>query len=132
MKIKNTLVIEDAELDRYIIDYNMKRLNCFEKVSFTKTAIDALVELEELGDDNFPELILLDLNLPIMSGLEFLQEFKKLPWQKIQDCKIVVYSSINYAKDIETIQMDPHVLQFMSKPLDKDKLEGLTRLVLQS
>jgi CheY-like chemotaxis protein len=77
----------------------------------------------EKGDnpmDNLPEVILLDLNLPIMDGWEFLETFgQKFP-EFVKKMKIFILSSSSDPEDHERALKEPNIAAFLSKPLDQD------------
>ncbi|NKI25338.1 response regulator [Arenibacter sp. 6A1] len=79
---------------------------------------DILSSVEEL-----PELILLDLNMPVMDGWEFLEEFNKISNQE-KSCIYVLSSSID-KRDMERAMSYPSVRNFIAKPLSSVKLREL-------
>lgn len=125
MKIKNTLIIEDTELDKFILEYNIQTAEISENIIHFPVATEALSFLEAAAKDDFPELIFLDLNMPEMSGLEFLQAFNLLPEDKKEGCKIVVLSSSKDAKDIQKTTSSKYVFKYTSKPV---LLEHITQI----
>ncbi|MDW3646608.1 MAG: response regulator [Bacteroidia bacterium] len=87
--------------------------------------LKALAYFQELEDQNeiFPEIIFLDINMPQMTGWEFLDRFeemelKKYPW-------IVILSSSNYHKDKALSDAHPLVHSYIEKPLSKENLQAL-------
>ncbi len=125
MKVKNTLIIEDTEMDNYILDFNIKRAEVSENIAQYSSAVDALEYLKEIDLGNFPDLIFLDLNLPVMNGFEFLELYNLLPAEKKQKCKIVVQSSSKDTKDIAIALAMENVYKYISKPTDHFKLDAL-------
>jgi len=85
----------------------------FELSGEAKDGLEALTKIEELK----PHIILMDINMPIMSGLEVMQLLKESDFK----CKIVVitgYDEFNYA--LQAIQLGVH--SFILKPVDKKEL----------
>lgn len=80
-----------------------------------------------LPKDNFlyPSLIFLDLNMPVMGGWEFLDEFEKQFSSVFRDTKIVILSSSLEPDEKEKARTYSRVIDFISKPLTVDKLEDL-------
>jgi len=86
---------------------------------------DALFKLKTLikSGENLPDLILLDLNMPIMDGWQFLDNFTKINIEK----KIIIYivsSSIDPI-DIEKSKSYAAVSNFVVKPISFDKIKEL-------
>jgi len=72
-----------------------------------------------------PELIFLDLNMPIMSGWEFLDAFNTEKYAEFHNTKIIILSSTIDPGDLEKSKKYPLVIDFLPKPISKEMLEYL-------
>ncbi len=72
-----------------------------------------------------PQLIFLDLNMPIMGGWEFLDYFNKPEFSEFKTMKVVVLSSTIDPEDLEKSKQYPMVIDFLSKPITNTMLEYL-------
>lgn len=72
-----------------------------------------------------PQLIFLDLNMPIMGGWEFLDHFKSEEFSEFKDIKIIILSSTVDPEDREKSKAYPMVIDFLSKPITLTMLEYL-------
>ena len=86
-----------------------------------KEALEALKPRVE-ANENIPEVIFLDLNMPIMDGWQFLEEFMSPNTQKI--IIYIVSSSIDPA-DLNKAKQYSLVTNYIVKPITPDKLKGL-------
>lgn len=89
------------------------------------------LKLNTLGADigRYPQLILLDLNMPVMGGWEFLDEFSKPDYRSVfSNTKVIVLSSTIDPRDINKSKTYPMVIDFMSKPITKEMLEDLKKI----
>jgi len=88
---------------------------------------DALNFLKERAAQNqqFPRYILLDLNMPGLGGIEFIEAYEQHYFQKYPDSEIIILTSSVREKDNEEAISYPSVSHFVSKPLSKDKLISL-------
>lgn len=86
------------------------------------------LRLNNLGSEikRYPQLILLDLNMPVMGGWEFLDHFSQDEYASVfKKCKVLVLSSTIDPEDIKKAKNYPMVLNFLSKPITKEMLEVL-------
>lgn len=89
------------------------------------------LKLNNLGSEmgRYPQLILLDLNMPVMGGWEFLDHFSQSDYATIfKDTKVIVLSSTIDPMDIDKSRTYPMVIDFMSKPITKEMLEDIKKM----
>jgi len=127
--IKLSCIIDDDEvyikLVRKIID--LKQLS--ENLLIFKNGQEALNYfkpiLENLSDKDFPEIILLDLNMPVMDGWNFLNEFTKIKTKtKVKTTLYIVSSSIN-PSDLQKAKTYSMVTDYLVKPIKMTDFEAL-------
>lgn len=86
-------------------------------------ALNHLKPIIESNSNSLPDIILLDLNMPIMDGWQFLDEFVKIPCEK----KILIYivtSSID-PTDMEKAQDYDKVSNYLIKPISTERLQEI-------
>lgn len=89
--------------------------------TFTK-AEDALIDLKESKNQK-PEVIFLDLNMPVMNGWDFMVEFKKLAL----DIEVVVLTSSNDSSDKEKAEKNDQIKDYVVKPLTKNTFTNVLK-----
>ncbi|SHF75058.1 CheY chemotaxis protein or a CheY-like REC (receiver) domain [Flavobacterium segetis] len=72
-----------------------------------------------------PQLIFLDLNMPVMGGWEFLDYFNNSQFSNFDKIKVVILSSTVDPKELERSKKYPMVIDFLPKPITKAVLEYL-------
>ncbi|MFV8375542.1 response regulator [Flavobacterium sp. LB1P71] len=72
-----------------------------------------------------PQLIFLDLNMPVMGGWEFLDVFNTDNFSEFKNIKVVVLSSTIDPEDLKKAKTYPMVIDFLSKPITTSMLEYL-------
>lgn len=83
----------------------------------------SLKDLEEKSVS--PQLIFLDLNMPVMGGWEFLDIFSSEEYSDYNTIKVVILSSTINPEDLEKSKKYSMVIDFLSKPISKEMLEYL-------
>jgi CheY-like chemotaxis protein len=76
-----------------------------------------------------PQLIFLDLNMPVMSGWEFLDSFSTPEYSEFNNTKVIILSSTIDPEDLEKSNKYPMVIDFLSKPISKEMLEYIKEII---
>ena len=127
-KFTNILLVEDDPITVMVCDRIIKMTAFADNVSSCnngKAALDHLVELSGQGK-SIPEIIFLDINMPVMNGWDFLAEFEKVKHNMQQLPRIYILSSTVDPEDYKRAKSFPLVEDFISKPLSKDSLEKIS------
>jgi CheY-like chemotaxis protein len=120
------LCIDDDPITIMLSKMVMTKAAYANEIVTAQNGEEALVYLDRLMNENstIPDLIFLDLNMPIMGGWEFLDAFSEEKYRSyFAKSKVVVLSSTIDPRDIEKSKSYVMVLNFMSKPISKELLE---------
>lgn len=128
---KNTLLIDDDLNTLYLHRHFLNHYDFFENLLEFQDANQALQTLVQ-DETEDTSLILLDLNMPVMSGWEFVDKLSiSLTPKQLNKTTIVIVSSSNNTRDIKRAENHPHVYTFVEKPFLPDDIEQmLTKLKL--
>lgn len=121
--IKKLVMIDDEELEHMLTRFIVERSGLVEElVSFLNTQ-EALEYLEH----NCAEVdaVLLDLNMPLMDGFEFLDAIKEKLGEEACGISFSILTSSADSRDIDRAKSYPIVKEYFSKPLSADHLEKL-------
>ena len=96
-------------------------------------ALDFILKKGEFINTNYarPNIIFLDINMPLMNGFEFLEEYAKLNFENKEQIMIVVVTTSNRKKDKDKMLGTTLIYDFIEKPLTKKNLERITEVYFQ-
>lgn len=126
-KVKQLLLVEDDQVGAYLAQLAMEEAGIAEDIVICGNGQEALEYLKKglspKPDQHihFPELIFLDLNMPVMDGYEFLQEFMEIEELKGKNIHVIILSSASFKKEQARIEALP-ASGYIEKPLNIDKL----------
>ncbi|MCA6438241.1 MAG: response regulator [Bacteroidetes bacterium] len=118
-------LIDDDEIVKFIgskVIESTKLVNRIKTFSNGEEAINFL-KSNSKNLDLLPEIILLDLNMPIMDGFEFLEKYIMLEPKLGKKIAIYVVSSTISPTDIERLNKISEVSDYIIKPITKEKFE---------
>ena len=124
------LIVDDSELQRVITEMVIKKSRSAVRIVSFPSATDALDHLRTLENHNskFPDVIFLDIHMPIMDGFDFLDKYLEFSDDIRSQCKIVMLSATDSDADHDRIQGYPVVYKFINKPMTNKALNDLAFL----
>jgi CheY-like chemotaxis protein len=121
------LLVEDSEADIVLTEEALKDAKVMNRLSVVRDGEQALLRARRLGayeGEPEPDLILLDLNLPIKDGREVLRELKEDP--DLRRIPVVVLTTSAAERDI-LAAYDQHVNAYITKPVDIEQFVAVVR-----
>ena len=130
-KYSNVLLIDDSELDNFISE-KILQANYFSKKVFINTSaksaiefLNNLIKLKKKSNEDFPEVIFIDINMPLMDGFQFIEHFKNSLERHIPRPKLVILTSSVYDEDRQkSTAISPDII-FLNKPLVSEMLADI-------
>ncbi|MDO7174009.1 response regulator [Mariniflexile sp. AS56] len=124
-KINLACIIEDDPTHVYITKRYLNLTGIVESILICSNGKDAFDKLKAIiaSGKNLPELILLDLNMPIWDGWQFLDAFKEIPTK--QKINIYILTSSDSQKDMERAEQYNMNSNYIVKPVSLDKLKDI-------
>jgi len=123
--LNKVLCVDDDPITLMLCKKVIERVNYTKEVNVAKNGEDAIEYFNQIKNSNevAPELVLLDLNMPIMNGWELLDTYLEQGFNLIfKETKFIVLSSTIDPFDIEKSKNYPMVIDFISKPITKEIL----------
>ena len=119
---KFCLLIDDNYIDNFVTSKILETANFAEKIVVYQSATEAVTDLQTGAIK--PDVIFLDIRMPLMSGFEFLKAYDRLDIDK-QHIKIFMLSSSLDPVDINQSSANKYITQFIHKPLTFKVLEEI-------
>ncbi|GAB2540545.1 response regulator [Rufibacter soli] len=118
-RIKSILLIEDDEITNFLNQTVIEETGLVDQIIVAANGLEGLAYLQGLtGPEAYPNLILLDINMPVLDGFSFLEEFNKLPMAQEITTKVVVLSTSSNASDLDQMQA-LGIKRHLTKPLSE-------------
>jgi CheY-like chemotaxis protein len=130
IKYPTIMLIDDNEIDNLINQKMLEAAAISEKIytyTSAKSGLEFLKNMEklELADKILPDLIFLDIDMPLMDGFQFLDEFEKFGPALKKKCKVIMLTSSINPQDYNLSKKYAAVKLFLNKPLSQETIASL-------
>ncbi len=121
------MLVDDNDTDNFISKRIIEITGFARRVEVKNSGRSALDYIEEFENspEELPNIIFLDINMPIVDGFVFLYEFEKFNDLVRNKCKVIILSSSDNKRDIDKIVNNDYVIKFITKPLTETSLEEI-------
>lgn len=128
-KVKSILIIDDDDVSNFIYKRVIETTRTADKITTFIRAREALEYLKETADsapEDFPDIIFLDINMPVMNGWQFLEKYENSFQSKLKKRPVLcMLSSSVYQEDISKAYTYTDVKEYISKPLTSQIMTNL-------
>ncbi|MDX5348765.1 MAG: response regulator [Hymenobacteraceae bacterium] len=133
-KLHGVLLIDDDDTSNFLNDRLLRRMNIAENIRTFKNGKQAFDYLYNVSNHNYeqenhdyfqPELIFLDINMPVMDGFEFLDLYERLNPDFRKNIVMAVLTTSTHPQD--TNRVKSYSAEYMTKPLTPEKVEALLK-----
>jgi CheY-like chemotaxis protein len=125
-KVNCILLVEDDEMSQHIIEQVIKRTEGVGRLEIVENGLKAIQYLERAASGTagaiVPDIILLDMHMPVMGGLRFLEEYAARFARKMKAC---IYPFINNEPALDTFQTPVTICGYLEKPVTVDRMEKI-------
>ena len=124
MRKKTIWVIDDDAIYQIIVNKIIQKSEMFSAISSFKNGKEAIdVVTNSLNNcESLPDIILLDINMPIMDGWEFMEELETLKSSITKQIIVYIVSSSIAIEDKNKSKTYPDILGYLSKPINMNDL----------
>ena len=120
------MLVDDDEISNFISEKIIKNLGLSTNLKVVTNGRQALqfVKEHDVVQMPCPDFILLDINMPVMDGFQFLEEFSRLKVPGNENIKIVILTSSSNPMDVASAEKFK-ISGYINKPLSKEKLQAV-------
>ena len=124
MKNKKIWVIDDDPIYQIIVKKIIEKSEMFTEIYSFKNGKDAIDNLYKSSEnsESVPDIILLDINMPIMDGWEFMEELGLIKTKFINEIVVYIVSSSIAIEDKNKSNSYENILGYLSKPINVNDL----------
>lgn len=127
-KLKCIMLVDDNDADNFIHRMVIEAADCTELVVEVFNGAQALAYLKEHRQtEKFPELIFLDINMPLMDGWEFIDAYEAENFDETAPSIIVMLTTSLNPDDAKRARSLKSITDFSNKPLDAVKLDAILK-----
>jgi CheY-like chemotaxis protein len=125
------MLIDDNELDNFLNEKMIEAGHFSEKIYVNSSGVSALEFLKNLAvsginpDVIYPEVLFIDINMPIMDGFQFIENLRAIEGNKFAHCKLVILTSSVFSEDREKAKTAGGNIVFLNKPLTAEMLNQI-------
>lgn len=128
---KKVLLIDDDDVFRYIvkriIELKAPHIELIPANS-CKAALEVISKVEDGDTERCPDIVLLDLDMPVMSGFEFMDTYENKLLKLNPNLHIYIVSTTLSTEEKERAKSYKSVIDFIGKPIDPERMEKVFNL----
>ena len=129
-KLSSVLLVDDDTTNNFLNELLFQQLDVTDHLLTAEDGARALDILESAADTEEPALILLDVNMPGMGGIEFLETYRRRYQSQRRATVIIMLTTTMDARDLSRLE-ELNIAGLVSKPLTKEKIDEILQLHFQ-
>ena len=126
-KLSSILLVDDDSTNNFLNELLLKQLGVTDHLLAAEDGAQALNLLTQTDNPVEPALLLLDVNMQGMNGIEFLEAYKQLPLAQSAPTVIIMLTTTMDARDLSRLD-ELGIAGLVSKPLTKEKINDILQL----
>lgn len=124
--IEHVLIIDDDEISNFITVSILEQSKKFKNIATAMSADEGLKYIvKQNNKDKLPQVILLDIKMPVKSGWDFLTDYIDNSDIKKEGITIIMLSSSVYPDDVHKSESYDEVAGYLSKPITLQKVDQI-------
>lgn len=129
-KVKLACIIDDDDIFRFIMKKHLTVQNIAEEIISFENGEEAINFFINNNDaDLLPDLVFLDINMPVMDGWQFIEKFEKIHDDLKKEVVLFMVSSSVDDRDISRAKNTKVISEYLVKPLDNSTLKNIIQKI---
>ncbi len=126
-KFNSILLVDDDKGTNFVNKFAIKKSACTDNIVIVENGLEALeyLKLKESQSSPHPSIIFLDINMPVMNGWQFLEEYEKLNPNKRVDIVLIMLTTSLNPDDLKMANSFSTINGYRNKPLTVKMLEEI-------
>ena len=121
----NIFIIDDEDVSLFLTQRMLVNSGVSDGIHLFISPEEALKSIQASNNEDVPDVILLDLNMPVMNGWEFLDALAQLGEGFKRKCRIyILTSSLDYT-DAEEADKHPMITGLIQKPISRESIRAI-------
>ena len=122
-RIESILLIDDSDATNELNRYYFEEVGLHKNLIIKKNGKEALKFLQ--ASEKAPQVIFLDVKMPVMDGFEFLDEYEKINDEIPENTKVVLLTTSSCVVDLKKAKEHNAIIDILMKPLDEEKINNV-------
>lgn len=131
-ELNRLLIIDDDIISSIFLKTIIGETQIFKEIFIHNSALTAIDFLKNTKPEYFPEVILMDLMMPIMDGFQFMEYYEKYFSALHAESRIIVITNSRKQEDKIKAKEFASVVAFVQKPLQKDGFKEIIATLKQN
>lgn len=125
--MKRIAIVDDDTIFQFTTKVKIEKLELAESIEIYNDGEEIFEFLKDAEEDELPEILLLDINMPIVDGWDFLELYASIPDEVKSKIKIYMLSSSINPVDLEKAENHPHISKYITKPISDTVLQEILK-----
>ena len=128
MEVKNIFVVDDDKIFHFLVKKLLNTNGINVNPSFFENGHEAIHKIKDVLNctESLPDLILLDINMPVLDGCQFLEEFRQLKESLAKQIKICIISSSDNGMDKDMADVYKNeISNYYLKPITRECIKTI-------
>ncbi|MBR9861185.1 response regulator [bacterium] len=123
--MRRLAIIDDDTIFQFTTKVKIEKLNLADEIKIFGDGEQIFQYLNETILADLPSILLLDINMPIADGWDFLEMYESLDADKKENMKIYMLSSSINPVDVEKADAHPRITKYITKPIQDQVLQEI-------